>query len=185
MEVTTAVQLEPRDHALVDAARDGDQRAFEQLYREHAGRIYGLCLRLVADATEAEQLTQDAFVQAWRKLDRFRGESAFGTWLHRLTVNLVLDWQRSRGRRRRVEIDLDPQAEAEALRRTTPPSRVVDRLELERAIATLPEGARTIFVLAEIEGYPLKEIATQLGIAEGTVKAQNHRARRLLREALS
>ncbi|MBD3219838.1 sigma-70 family RNA polymerase sigma factor [bacterium] len=182
--MTVAVPPQPSEEALVDAARGGDQRAFEQLYRDHAGRVYGLCLRLVADPTEAEQLTQDAFVQAWRKLDRFDGQSALGTWLHRLTTNLVLDWLRARGRRRQREEPLDPVEEADRLRQTAPPARVIDRLELERAIAALPDGARTVFVLAEVEGYPLKEIAARMGVAEGTVKAQNHRARRLLREAL-
>jgi RNA polymerase sigma-70 factor (ECF subfamily) len=180
----TAVLPQSNDASLVDAARAGDRAAFERLYRDHVGRIYGLCLRMSADAEAAEQLTQDAFVKAWGKLDGFRGQSAFGTWLHRLTVNLVLDWQRARGRQRRDETPLDPLLEADALRRSASPAQVIDRLALERAIAALPEGARTVFVLHEIEGYAVREIAAQLGIAEGTVKAQNHRARRLLREAL-
>jgi len=183
--VTRAAPLPTReDHTLVAAARRGDRGAFEELYRAHVGRIHALCLRLTADRVQAETLTQDAFVKAWQKLDRFRGDSAFGTWLHRLTVNLVLDWQRSRGRRRRFEAPLEPLLEAGSMVDEAPPPRVVDRLALERAIATLPEGARTVFVLAEVEGYPLREIADRLGIAEGTVKAQNHRARKLLREAL-
>ncbi|MEZ4386571.1 MAG: RNA polymerase sigma factor [Candidatus Krumholzibacteriia bacterium] len=174
----------PLEAELVQAAQTGDRTAFEQLYRTHVGRVYAVCLRLCADVETAEQLTQDAFVQAWRKRGQFRGESAFGTWLHRLAVNQALDWQRARRRRRDREAPLDPDQQETALQATAPPARVVDRLELERAIAALPEGARTVFVLQEIEGYPVREIARRLGLAEGTVKAQGFRARRLLREAL-
>lgn len=180
-----AAHRELSETTLVDAARQGDRQAFEQLYRTHVGRIHALCLRLLADRDEAEIMTQDAFVHAWHKLDRFAGQSAFGTWLHRLTVNLVLDRRRSEKRRRRHETPMDLDEQASLLRATAPPARVVDRLELERAIAGLPDGARTVFVLQEIEGYPLRDIATMLGIAEGTVKAQGFRARRLLREALA
>jgi len=168
----------------VDAARRGDRRAFEMLYRSHVGRIFALCLRLEGDRDEAELLVQDAFVQAWRKLDRFRGQSTFGTWLHRLTVNLVLDRKRADQRRNRREVATDLEENTAAMSATTAPERVVDRLELERAIAALPEGARMVFVLKEIEGYPTQDIADRLGVAEGTIKAQAFRARRMLREAL-
>ena len=180
----TVARSQTAEQRCVAAARAGDPDAFARLYRDHVGRVYALSLRLLADRDEAEQLTQDAFVQAWRKLDRFRGDSAFGTWLYRLTTNLVLDAQRARGRRHRREAPLDPTEEAAALAATTPPARVIDRVELERAIAALPDGARTVFVLQEVEGYPVREIAGMLDIAEGTVKAQSFRARRLLREAL-
>ena len=179
-----AVSPEPSQDQTLQAARAGDRDAFETLYRAHVGRIYALCLRLVADPEQAETLTQDAFVQAWRKLPQFRGDSAFGTWLYRLTTNLVLDWQRARTRRRRWEQPLDPIEQEAALQATAPPARVVDRLELEQAIGELPDGARAVFVLQEVEGYSVKEIAGMLEIAEGTVKAQNFRARRLLRERL-
>jgi RNA polymerase sigma-70 factor (ECF subfamily) len=175
------------DADLVQAARNGQRAAFEPLYRQHVGRVYALCLRLTADVDLAEQLTQDAFVQAWRKLPGFRGDSAFGTWLHRLTVNVVLDWRRARSRRWRHETALDPldQGDQVAAARPAPPARVGDRLDLERALATLPEGARTVFVLHEVEGYLVREVADLLQVAEGTVKAQLFRARQLLKEALA
>jgi len=180
------IQTEPHEPDLVAAARAGEQAAFEQLYRLHVGRVYALCLRLTADPLEAEQLTQDAFVQTWRKLSGFRGDSAFSTWLHRLTVNVVLDWRRARTRRSQHETILDPvdQMETAAASRPTQPARVGDRLDLERALTQLPEGARTVFVLHEVEGYLVREVADFLQVAEGTVKAQLFRARRLLREAL-
>ncbi len=180
------LQTEPHEHDLVAAARSGEQAAFEQLYRRHVGRVYALCLRLTANTLDAEQLTQDAFVQTWRKLGGFRGDSAFSTWLHRLTVNVVLDWRRSQNRRHQHETILDPvdQLDTVAAIRPTPPARVGDRLDLERALAQLPEGARTVFVLHEVEGYLVREVADFLQVAEGTVKAQLFRARRLLREAL-
>jgi len=176
----------PPDADLVDAARAGGQAAFEQLYRSNVGRVYALCLRLVADRDQAEQLTQDAFVQAWRKLPGFRGDSAFGTWLHRVTVNVVLDWRRANTRRHKLEADLDlvEQQDKVAELKPSSPARVGDRLDLERAIGRLPLGARTVFVLHEVEGYRVREVADLLAVAEGTVKAQLFRARRLLREAL-
>jgi RNA polymerase sigma-70 factor (ECF subfamily) len=167
--------------ALVVAARAGSVGAFEALYRAHVGRIHALCLRLTADREIAAQLTQDTFVRAWENLDGFRGESRFETWLHRLAVNVVLDWRRQRDRRDRREISDD---DSQTLTAATAAPRVAERLDLERAVARLPEGARTVFVLHEIEGYPLKEIAEIEGIAEGTVKSQLHRARQILREAL-
>ena len=175
-----------RDVDLVDQARAGGRAAFEQLYRRHAGRVYALCLRLTADADRAEQLTQDAFVQAWRKLPGFRGESAFTTWLHRVTVNVVLDSRRADARRRRHETELDAMVAPDTVvaLRPSPPARVGERLDLERAIARLPEGARTVVVLHEVEGHPVREVAELLRVAEGTVKAQLFRARRLLREVL-
>ncbi len=172
--------------ALVIAARAGSVTAFETLYRQNVGRIHALCLRLTADRELAGQLTQDTFVRAWEKLGGFRGESRFETWLHRLAVNVVLDWRRQRDRRQRREIAAeDPQVlENAAASRAVPAARVAERLDLERAVARLPEGARTVFVLYEIEGYAIKDIAEIEGIAEGTVKAQLHRARQILREAL-
>lgn len=172
--------------ALVIAARAGSVTAFEALYRANVGRIHGLCLRLTADRDLAAQLTQDTFVRAWEKLDGFRGESRFETWLHRLAVNVVLDWRRERDRRRRREVATDDAdtLEAAAADRAVPAPRVGERLDLERAVARLPEGARTVFVLHEVEGFPVKDIAEIEGIAEGTVKAQLHRARQILREVL-
>jgi RNA polymerase sigma-70 factor (ECF subfamily) len=172
----------PAQDDVVARAQSGDERAFERLYRENLGRVYALCLRMTGDRTDAEELTQEAFVRAWQKIGSFRGESAFSTWLHRLTVNLVLTEFRTRQRRRdRVTLTDDLSAHDAPARSQAPRERV----DLESAIASLPEGARHVFVLYEIEGYKHDEIASMMGIASGTTKAQLHRARRLLREALA
>jgi len=172
-------------------ARDGDVQAFERLYRAHLPRVYALTLRMTADPDRAEDLTQDAFVRAWGRLSSFRGDSAFGTWLHRLAVNVVLGDLRSRGRWQEEALDgaLDgaPAGEARpapprALR--TGPARAGETVDLERAVAALPPRARAVLVLHDIEGYRHREIAELLGVTEGTSKAQLSRARRLLREAL-
>ncbi|MGE5091980.1 MAG: RNA polymerase sigma factor [Bacillota bacterium] len=166
---------------LVARACDGDEDAFGDLYRAHAGRIYALCLRLEADTARAEELTQDVFVHAWERLRTFRGESAFGTWLHRLAVNVVLTSRRSAWRRtRRVITAEDPAVFEQAIERPGPGLR----LDLDQAIAALPAGARAIFVLHDVEGYQHGEIAALMGVAEGTSKTQLFRARRLLRKAL-
>lgn len=168
--------------ARVRAAQDGDVAAFESLYREHAGRVHGLCLRMTGSAHEAESLTQEAFVRAWQRLGDFRGDSAFGTWMHHVAVSVVLTSKRATLRRlRRVETTDD----LSVLDGPSPAPRAPEaRVDLERAIALLPEGARIVFVLFEIEGYSHAEIASELGIAENTSKAQLHRARGLLREVL-
>ncbi len=166
---------------LVRRARQGDRRAFEALYRANVGRIYALCLRMSGERTRAEELCQGAFVRAWEKLDGFRGDAAFSTWLHRLAVNHVLGDRRSGLRRlaRVVPVE-DPEAAATG---RTPPAGI--GLDLERAIATLPTGARLTFVLHDVEGYAHPEIAQLLGVTVGTSKAQLSRARKLLREVLS
>jgi RNA polymerase sigma-70 factor (ECF subfamily) len=159
----------------------GDTDAFGRLYRAHVGRVYAVCLRLEGDAARAEELTQDVFVRAWEALPGFRGESAFGTWLHRLAVNVVLGDRRAAWRRDRRVVAVE---EPEALERP----RELDpglALDLEDAIASLPPGARAVFVLHDMEGYQHAEIAAMTGIAEGTSKAQLFRARRLLRERLA
>lgn len=163
----------------VARAAAGDRAAFETVYREHAGRVYALCLRLAGDAVRAEEYTQDVFVRAWQRLASFRGDAAFTSWLHRLTVNVVLQDRRAERRRlRRVE----PTDDLSGLPGTR--DQIAARLDLETAIATLPNGARQVFVLYDVEGYGHAEIARLLGIAEGTSKAHLHRARRLLRKAL-
>jgi len=164
----------------VRRALTGDAEAFAELYRSHAGRVYAICLRLEGDPARAEELTQDVFVRAWQRLGTFRGESAFGTWLHRLTVNVVLASRRSLWRRGRRFIGTDDPSRYEQVGEV----RAGESLDLEQAIAGLPPGARTVFVPHRIEGYTHEEIATASGIAEGTSKAQLFRARRLLREAL-
>jgi RNA polymerase sigma-70 factor (ECF subfamily) len=166
---------------LVARAQAGDQTAFRELYRQHAGRVYALCLRLTGDGRDAEERTQDVFVRLWDKLRSFRGDSAFSSWLHRLAVNVVLNEQRTTGRReRRVMPAEDPDHVAGA--QHAAPLHL--NIDLERAIAELPDGAREVFVLYDIEGYGHADIAQLVGIAEGTSKAQLFRARRLLREKL-
>jgi RNA polymerase sigma-70 factor (ECF subfamily) len=173
----------PDESLLVHRAQQGDHAAFEQLYRLHAGRIFALCLRLSADRERAETLTQDVFVKAWRVLGSFAGRSSLSTWLHRLTVNVVLDSLRESRRRdaRLTSLDDDGPEHGEPVR----PASVGERLDLERAIATLPPGARTAFVLHDVEGYRLREIAELSNRAEGTIKAQLFRARKLLQEVLA
>ena len=166
---------------VVRRAQQGDQSAFHELYREHVGRTYALCLRLTGSAAEAEERTQDVFVQAWRTLASFRGESAFSSWLYRLTVNVVfLSRRAARRRTQRVLTTADPEALERPGRETNPGLG----MDLERAIAALPAGAREVFVLYDVEGYGHQEIADLTGIAVGTSKAQLFRARRLLRGML-
>ena len=167
--------------AIVAAARNGDDLAFERLYRQHVGRIYALALRLSRNPSDADALTQDIFVRVWERLASFRGESAFGTWLHRLAINVILSDRRSAWRRGLRVTEMDDVIELEAAA-PAPPAGM--RLDLDDAIATLPPGARTVFVLHDVEGYEHAEIAELSGIAVGTSKAQLFRARRLLREAL-
>jgi len=166
---------------LVERARNGDREAFEQIYRQQVGRIHALCWRLTGDADLAEELTQEAFVRAWRKLHLFGGQSALSTWLHRLTVNVVMADQRVHGIRRRRQLPLE-EVHSERLGNREKAAEI--GLDLERAIATLPPRARSVFVLHDVEGYGHAEIAKIAGMAIGTSKAHLHRARDLLRKAL-
>jgi RNA polymerase sigma-70 factor (ECF subfamily) len=170
----------------VARAATGDRAAFERLYRDHVNRVFSLCARMVTDRARAEELTQDVFVRAWEKLHLFRGESSFGTWLHRLTVNVVLNARKTDGRARNrfEENDEDDGMDAHAGVVGTPLAPG-DLLDLEDAITTLPPGARRVFVLHDVEGYKHEEIAEMLGVTSGATKAQLHRARLLLREALN
>jgi RNA polymerase sigma-70 factor (ECF subfamily) len=179
---TTAFPSE--DERLLGAARGGDRRAFESLYRQHVGRVYAICLRLTANVQSAEDLTQEAFVRAWHRLAGFRGDSAFATWLYRLTVNVVLDQQRAQRPWFRRLVAIDDATEVVA----SEPAPVVssaDQHDLESAIRKLPPAARTVFVLHDVEGWQHDEIAARTGTAVGTSKAHLHRARQLLREWLS
>lgn len=162
-------------------AQQGDADAFEAVYREHAGRIYALCLRMSGDAQAAKELVQDVFVRAWEKLDTFRGESAFSSWLHRLAVNVVLMDRRARARRAEESLDEDEESAPVAAAIARSPEL---RMDLEQAIAALPRMARQVFVLFDVEGYSHAEIGTMLGIADGTSKAHLFRARGLLKEML-
>jgi RNA polymerase sigma-70 factor (ECF subfamily) len=166
---------------LVERAQDGDREAFEQIYREQVGRIHALCWRLTGDADLAEELTQEAFVRAWRKLHLFRGRSALSTWLHRLTVNVVMADHRVHGTRRQRETSLD---DVRSDRLVARQEATGIGLDLERAIATLPPRARSVFVLHDVEGYGHAEIAEISDMAIGTSKAHLHRARELLRKVL-
>jgi len=166
--------------ALVQRACAGDSRAFERLYRDHAGTVYGRCLRLTRDAPLAEDCTQDTFINAWKALPQFQTRSSLSTWLHRIAVNVSL------GRRRKASPVMEPPAEDEegsggGFLLETP----LEVRELETAIGALPDGARDALVLHALYGYSHGEAAEMLGIAEGTCKAQLHRARKLLRERLN
>lgn len=169
------------EQQLVRRAQDGDTTAFAELYRAHVGRVYALCLRVTADEVLAEELTQDVFVRTWYRLGTFRGDCAFGSWLYRVATNVVMGALRSERRRyARERSAADP---------SVSPVHQVDEpggtaFDLERAIGALPARARAVFVLHDIEGHTHDEIATMMGIAPGTAKAQLHRARRILREAL-
>jgi RNA polymerase sigma-70 factor (ECF subfamily) len=172
-----ATEIEP----VVRAAQAGDLSAFGRIYREHVGRVYALCVRLTADRVFAEQLTQDAFVRAWERIATYRGESSFAAWLRRLTINVVMAERRAASRRERRVVTADDETLAGA-----PLERSDDAdIDLERAIARLPEGARTVFVLHAIEGYQHDEIAELTGIAEGTSRAHLHRAREILKKELT
>ena len=170
--------------ALVRQAGRGDVRAFERLYREHAGRVHGLCLRLVREPMGAEDCTQETFIRAWRSLPRFEARSAFTTWLHRIAVNVVLERRRGPAQREALASvllgDADGAASADLAVLDTP----VEEREIEAAGASLPAGARDALVLCGIYGYTHQEAGQMLGLAEGTCKAQLHRARGLLRERL-
>lgn len=166
---------------MVRRAQSGDADSFEGVYRAHVGRVHALCLRMSGDTQHAETLTQDVFVRAWEKLSSFRGESRFSTWLHRLAINVILQDRRSRGRRQAREHQVeDLEHYATAAVQAMPGTKV----DLERAIAGLPAGAREVLVLRDVQGFKYREIADLKGVSLGTVKAQIHRARNLVQEAL-
>ena len=173
------------DLELAARSAAGDVDAFGKLYELYRRRVYSLCLRMMGNQADAEDLTQDVFVQVYRKIGSFRGEAAFTTWLHRLTVNQVLMHFRKRGVRLETTVD------EEGMREITPPEierprpqPIIDRIALEQAIAKLPPGYRAVFVLHDIEGYEHEEIAGMLGCSVGTSKSQLHKARMKLRHIL-
>ena len=173
------------DYELAQRAAGGDAAAFEQLYRQHHRRVYSLCLRMMQNEAEAEDLTQEVFVQLLRKVGMFRGDSAFTTWLHRLTVNQVLMYFRKKGvrlERTTEEGELPEQVVSGTENAARMP--VIDRIALDRAVAKLPPGYRAVFILHDVEGYEHEEIAKALGIAAGTSKSQLHKARMKLRTLL-
>jgi RNA polymerase sigma-70 factor (ECF subfamily) len=174
---------------LLAQAQAGDHRAFAQLYSLHKKRIYSLCMRMVGNAAEAEDMTQEAFLQLHRKISTFRGESAFSTWLHRLAINVVLMQLRKKGLSL-ISMDeaMEPDPKGNSGRgfgaRDTTLAGSIDRLALERAVGNLPAGYRLVFVLHDIEGYEHHEIASMLDCSVGNSKSQLHKARLSLREAL-
>jgi RNA polymerase sigma-70 factor (ECF subfamily) len=174
-------RLSNDDGTLVRRAQEGDEVAFERLYRWHVNRVYALCLRMCCDASLAQELTQDAFVRAWERLESFRHESAFSSWLYRVTVNVVLGNRRSR--RRYAAKLAEAQSRGSSHHGANAHSHQA-RMDLEAAMAQLPDGARHVFVLHDVEGYKHEEISKLIGVAPGTSKAQLHRARRILRECM-
>lgn len=174
------------DQALVARCRQGDLGAFEELYKAHAGKLYSLVLRMVGNAADADDLLQEIFLSAHRKLESFRGDSALGTWLYRLATNQCLDFLRSRATKAGQVTDaLDdephlPDGSSRGLAEQT-----VAKMDLERAVAQLPPGCRAAFLLHDVQGMEHGEVADALGIAEGTSKSQVHKARLRLRALLS
>lgn len=174
------------DLELARAAAAGDRNAFEVLYHRHNRRVYSLCLRMVGNASEAEDLTQEVFIQLYRRIGSYRGDAAFSTWLHRLTVNQVL----MRFRKKDIKFEVTTEegilpvvAEKGSENPSTMP--IIDQIALDKAISELPTGYRTVFVLHDIEGYEHEEVAKMLGITAGTSKSQLHKARMKLRTLLS
>jgi RNA polymerase sigma-70 factor (ECF subfamily) len=173
---------------LISRAQRGDELAFEELFNAHRRRVYSLCLRMTGDPAEAEDLAQEAFLQLFRKIGTFRGESAFSTWLHRLVVNVVLMHLRKRGLQQ-VSLDDVDNSQEEPVRREYGEEDLrllgsVDRITLERAIAHLPPGYRAVFVLHDVEGYEHNEIAQIMSYSIGNSKSQLHKARLKLRDWL-
>jgi RNA polymerase sigma-70 factor (ECF subfamily) len=187
--VSPALPANPVDADTLARAQAGDPDAFAQLYSLHKRRIYSLCLRMVGNIAEAEDLTQEAFLQLHRKIATFRGDSAFSTWLHRLTINVVLMQLRKKGLSL-ISLDeaMEPVPDEGPGRSFGAPdltlTGAIDRMALERAVANLPAGYRLIFVLHDIEGYEHNEIATMLDCSIGNSKSQLHKARLKLRDAL-
>ena len=174
------------DLELATRCRAGDADAFEELYRLHAGRLFNLTARMVGSAQEAEDVLQEVFLHAYRKLGSFRGESSLGTWLYRLGMNRCLDHLRGRHARMKQATDsLDEDGAGEPVAPAPATPAAVNRLDLERAIGKLPEGCRAAFLLHDVEGFEHNEVAAILGVSEGTSKSQVHKARRKLRALLS
>lgn len=179
-------QTEPQDarvdweSALVQRARSGDTRAFERLYREHVGRVYGLCLRMTRDPAMAEDCAQETFINAWKALSRFETRSSLATWLHRIAVNVAL----AKRRKTTPVVELTTDDNEDAIESDWTLETPMEVSEIEAAIERLPDGARDVLVLHAIYGYSHIEAAEMLGVAEGTCKAQLHRARSLLRDKL-
>jgi RNA polymerase sigma-70 factor, ECF subfamily len=173
------------DLELARRCRGGDAGAFEELYRQHAGRLYNLAFRMAGSAQEAEDLLQEVFLHAYKKLGSFRGDSSLGTWLYRLGMNQCLDYLRGRQAKMSHATDsLDDEGAVELAERMPATPVAVNRLDLDRAIGKLPHGCRAAFLLHDVEGFEHHEVATILGVSEGTSKSQVHKARMKLRAML-
>jgi RNA polymerase sigma-70 factor, ECF subfamily len=180
-----APQGRTADLALVERCRKGDLGAFEEVYRAHSGRLYSVACRMLGNPADAEDLLQEIFLAAHRKLDSYRGEAALGTWLYRLATNLCLDHLRSRAARtNQVTGALDDEIGLQDTASRGLAERTVTKMDIERALQALPEGCRAAFVLHDVEGLEHREVADVLGIAEGTSKSQVHKARLRLRTLL-
>ena len=175
------------DFELAQASAAGDEVAFETIYRTHFRRVYSLCLRMLGNPTDAEDVTQDVFIQLYRKIGSFQGDSALSTWLYRMTVNTVLMYLRHKQRKHKEQAvedeSLQSLAEVDQFKHRDEVS-LTDRIALERAIAQLPAGYRSVLVLHDIEGYEHEEIGQMLGISVGTSKSQLHKARLKLRKLI-
>jgi RNA polymerase sigma-70 factor (ECF subfamily) len=171
------------DRDLVARCRRGDLGAFEDLYKRHGSRLYSVAYRITGSAADAEDLVQDIFLLVYRRLDTYRGEAALGTWMHRLAVNACLDYVRSKqGRRQQATDFIDDLDDVEPVAHASwRPDAVLDRLDLERAVAQLPPSYRRAFLLHDVEGLEHHEVGEMLGIAEGTSKSLLHKARMRLR----
>src|SRR5829696_1063333 len=191
---TSKVTVHPSAHGgaraaelqLVERCRQGELGAFEELYRQHSGRLFSLAVRMLGNQPDAEDQLQEIFLSAHRKLEGFRGEAALGTWLYRLATNQCLDYLRSRAARSNQLTDaIDDELPLPDVGSRSIAERTVSKMDLERAVAQLPEGARAAFVLHDVQGLEHREVAEALGIAEGTSKSQVHKARLRLRALLS
>lgn len=185
VEASPAVDLGAADIELCRLASQGDLAAFEIIYQRYHRRTYSLTLRMTGSPTEAEDLTQEVFIQLFRKIGSFRGDSAFSTWLHRLTVNQVLMHFRRRSYKNEKTSE-DGEMPEQTVQGSANPNRmqVVDRIALKNAIAELPNGYRNVFLLHDVEGFEHEEVARHLGISVGTSKSQLHKARLKLRGLL-
>ena len=166
-------------------AAAGDRKAFERLYKSHVNRVFTLCTRMCGSRVRGEELTQDVFVRAWEKLPQFRGDAQFSTWIHRVAVNIVLTDRKNEARNRKRMVEDEPEKGDTPLQKASVTPGYGDRMDITAALEGLPPGAKQIFILHDIEGYKHEEIADMCGITAGGSKAQLHRARLLLREALT
>jgi RNA polymerase sigma factor (sigma-70 family) len=175
----------PDDAADVALAAAGDRRAFERLYRLHVNRVFSICTRMCGSRVRGEELTQDVFVRVWEKLPQFRGDAQFSTWVHRVAVNIALTDRKTEARSRKRLVEDESETGETPLQKASVTPGWGDRMDILAALEKLPAGARKIFVLHDVEGYKHEEIADMCGITAGGSKAQLHRARLLLREALT